>query len=114
MTSTAFQVLFLLPSFAFVLLALTTVYGVRRAYVALCWVSVTLYVLVNILWQLSVYQTSHVNWPGLAEAVIWTGLSQCALGVALAARAVWREESCVGLLIAACLAAAPYLLDART
>jgi hypothetical protein len=49
----------------------------------------------------------------MLQAVAWMGLVQCALGVALAARAAWRRQSYAGLVVAACLAVVPYLLRAR-
>ena len=113
MSATAFHVMVMLPSFAFAFFVLATFYGGRRAYLALCWMPAALFVQVNVLWQLSAYQPSPVNWPVVSQSVVWTGIVQCALGVVLAARAVWRGQSYVGLLLAACLAAAPYLLGAR-
>ena len=113
MPSTTFHVLLMLPSFAFVFLVLATFYGVRRAYLALSWVPVVLFVLTYTLQQLSAYQPYPTNWPDILLAVAWTGLSQCALGVVLAARAAWRRQRCVGLLLAACLATVPFLLRAR-
>ena len=110
MPSTAFHVMVMLPSFAFAFLVLATFYGVRRAYLALAWVPVALFLLVNVFGNLSAYQPSPVNWPALSQAVGWTGLVQCALGTALGARDIWRGESCVGLLLAACLTAVPYML----
>lgn len=113
MPSTLFHVLLLLPSFAFVFLVLATFYGARRAYFALCWVPSVLYVLVNVFRQLSVYQPSHVDWPEVSQAIALTGLAQCAFGVALGARAARTGRSFVGLLVAACMAAVPYVLSAR-
>lgn len=110
MSSTVFHVMVMLPSLAFAFLVLATFYGVRRAYFALCWVPAVLFALVNVFWQLPVYQPSAINWPAMSQAVLWTGLAQCALGAALVARDVRRGVSCVGLLLAACLTAVPYLL----
>lgn len=113
MPSTVFHVMLFLPSFAFAFLVLATFYGVRRAYFALCWVPLVLFVLIKVLGQLSVYSPSHVNWPDVTQAVVWTGLAQCGLGVALGARAARRRQSYAGLLVATCLAATPYLLGNR-
>lgn len=113
MPSTSFQVLLFLPSFAFAFLVLATFYGVRRAYLALCWVPFVLFALINVLWQLSAYQPSHVSWPDVSQAIALTGLAQFALGLALCVRAARMGRSYAGLLVAACLAATPYLLSAR-
>ena len=110
MSSTVFQVMVMLPSFAFLFLVLATFYGARRAYFALSWVPTALFLLVNVFRDLSAYQPSPVNWPALSQAVVWTGLAQCAVGAALIARDIWRGENCVGLFPAACLAAVPYML----
>lgn len=113
MSSTAFHVMLFLPSFAFVLLVLSTFYGVRRAYLALCWVPFVLFILVDLFRQLSVYQPSHVNLPDISQAIVWTGLVQSAVGAALGVRAARLNRGYAGLLGAACLSAAPYLLSAR-
>ena len=110
MSSTTFSVMLLLPSFAFAFLVLATFYGAGRAYLALSWVPVAMFVVTRILEPLSKYLPSTANWAELSEAVAWAGLMQCCLGVALAARAVLRREAYAGLLLAACLAAVPYLL----
>jgi hypothetical protein len=113
MPSTAFLVMLMLPSFAFAFLVLATFYGAVRAYVALSWMPAALYVVIYVLQQLSKYQPSAISWPEILQAVAWTGLVQCALGAALAARAALRGQGYAGLLAAACLAVVPYLLRAR-
>lgn len=100
----------MLPSFAFLFLVLATFYGARRAYLVLSWVPAALFLLVNVFRDLSEYQPSPVDWPSLSRSVVWVGLAQCALGAALIARDIWRGENCVGLFLAACLAAVPYML----
>jgi len=114
MPSTSFHVLLFLPSFAFAFLVLATFYGARRAYFALCWVPFALFVLINVLWRLSAYQPSTVNWPEVSRAIVLTGLAQCVLGVALCVRAARTDRRFAGLLVAACLTAVPYLLSARS
>ena len=113
MPSTAFHVMVMLPSFAFAFLVLATFYGVGRAYVALSWMPAALYIVIYVLRQLSKFQPSVIDWPEMLQAVAWMGLVQCALGVALAARAAWRRQSYAGLVVAACLAVVPYLPRAR-
>lgn len=113
MSSTSFLVMLLLPSFAFAFLVLAALYGVGRAYLALSWVPVALFAATRILEPMSKYQPSAINWAELSEAVAWAGLAQCCLGVALAARAVWLKQGYPGLLLAACLAVVPCVLNAR-
>ena len=110
MSATPLYVTLLLTSFGFALAALSSLYGVRRAYLALSWVPAAAFAVVAALWRLSQYQPSAVNWPDVVMAVAWTGLIQCVVGAALAARAAWRGKSCAGLLIAACLSGVPFLI----
>ena len=109
MFTALFYVLLLLPSFACVFAVLAALYDARRAYVALSWVPPTLFVLVRLFEQLSKYARPGVNWHEILLAVAWTGLAQCLLGFALAARAARLRQSWVGLLLASCLAGTPYL-----
>ena len=110
MSSITFNVLLLLPSFALVFAVLASLYGARRAYVALSWVPVALLVMVYALQQISKFQPYPVYGPYVRLAVGWAALVQCLFGVTLAARAVWRGQSCTGLLLATCLAGVPFLL----
>ena len=110
MSSTVFQVMVMLPSFAFLFLVLATFYGARRAYLALSWVPAALFLLVIAFRDLSAYQPSPVDWPALSQAVVWTGLAQCAFGAGMVTCDIRRGENCVGLLLAACLTAVPYML----
>jgi hypothetical protein len=110
MTSTLFNVSVMLPSFVFALLVLATFYGVGRAYVALSWVPAAAYALTCVMGRLSVYHASAADWPALSQAVALTGMAQCAVGVALLARAARRREGCFGLLLGSCLTAVPFVL----
>lgn len=110
MPSITFNVLLLLPSFALVFAVLASLYGARRAYLALSWVPVALLVMVYALQQISEFQPYPIYGPDVRLAVGWAGLIQCLFGVMLAARAAWRGQSCIGLLLAACTAGVPYLL----
>ncbi len=110
MSSTTFSVRLLLPSFALVFAVLASLYGARRAYVALSWVPFALFVMVYALQQISEFQPYPIYGPDVRLAVGWAALVQCLFGVVLAARAAWRGQGCPGLFLAACLAGAPYLL----
>ena len=110
MSSTTFDVMILLPSFAFAFAVLASFYGARRAYVALSWVPVALLVTVCALQQASQFLPHPPYWSQFRLAVGWAALIQGLFGVLLAARAAWRGQSCIGLLLATCLAGVPYLL----
>ena len=110
MSSITFNVLLLLPSFALVFAVLASLYGARRAYVALSWVPVALLVMVYALQQISEFQPYPIYGPHVRMAVGWAALVQCLFGTALAARAAWRGQGWTGLLVASCLAGVPYLL----
>lgn len=112
MFTTFFYVLLLLPSLAFIFAVLAALYDAGRAYLALSWVPPTLFVLVVALQRLSKYARPEVPWDGILLAVAWTGLLQCLMGFALAARAARRRQSWFGLLVASCLAGLPYLFRA--
>ncbi len=110
MSSTTFDEMLLLPSFALVFAVLASLYGARRAYLALSWVPVALLVLVYALQQISRFEPYPIYGPHVRLAVGWAALAQCLFGVLLAARAARHGQSCAGLLLAACLAGVPYLL----
>ena len=110
MSSITFNVLLLLPSFALVFAVLASLYGARRAYVALSWVPVALLVMVYALQQISKFQPYPIYGSHVRVAVGWAALVQCLFGAALAARAAWRGQGWTGLLVASCLAGVPYLL----
>ncbi|MGB9177950.1 MAG: hypothetical protein WCB68_01790, partial [Pyrinomonadaceae bacterium] len=73
----AFYVLLLLPSLFFAFMMLATFYGARRAYLALSWIPVTLFLLIYEFQQLLSFQKSPSSWPAdMFLAVGWASLIQ--------------------------------------
>jgi hypothetical protein len=108
--SLIFYVLLLLPSLFFAFGILSTFYDVRRAYFALSWIPITLFLLVYLFQQLLSFQHSPSNWPAeMFLAVGWTSLIQATLGICLAVRAYCRREGFISLLLAACLVILPFI-----
>ena len=111
--SLAFYVLLLLPSLAFAFSMLATFYGARRAYLALSWIPVTLFLLIYLFQQLLSFQHSPESWPvEMFLAVGWTSLVQAALGLVLAGRAYRRREGFITILLATCLVIIPFIFRA--
>lgn len=107
--SLIFYVLLLLPPLFFAFGILSTFYGARRAYLAISWIPVALFLLVYVFRQLLSFQHSPSSWPEeMFLAVGWTSLIQAALGVGLAVRAFYRREGFISLLLAACLVILPF------
>jgi hypothetical protein len=108
--SLLFYVLLLLPSLFFAFMILSTFYGGRRAYLALSWIPITLFLFLCIFQQLLSFQHSPNNWPvEMFLAVGWTSLVQSALGIVLTVRAYYRREGFISLLLAACLVILPFI-----
>jgi hypothetical protein len=110
MISSTFYVLLLLPSLFFAFAVLATFYGVRRAYLSLSWIPITLFLLIYIFRQLLNFQHSQDSWPvTMFFAVGWTSLIQSIVGIVLAVRAYRRREGFISLLIASCLMIIPFI-----
>ena len=113
MISTAFYVFLLLPSLFFAFMVLSTFYGARRAYLALSWIPVTLFLLIYLFQGLLSFQHSPSSWPAeMFLAVGWTSMVQAALGFVLTIRAYERRKGYVSLLLATCLALLPFIFRA--
>lgn len=107
--SLGFYVLLLLPSVFFAFGILSTFYGARRAYLALCWIPFAIFLVISMFQQLLSFQHSPSDWPTeMFLAVGWTSLIQAALGIGLAVRAFCRREGFISLLLAACLVVLPF------
>lgn len=109
--TTFFYVLVVLPSVAFVFLVLSTFYGTRRAYVAICWIPLTLFLLLYVFQRLLAFDPSQAyRAKDLLTVTGWVSLVQCGLGAGLAVRALYRGREFIGLLLAAALAGLPFIL----
>lgn len=108
--STAFYVLILLPSLFFAFITLSTFYDARRAYMAISWVPVALFLVIYVFQRLLSFQHSPERWPAeMFLAVGWASLAQAALGLFLTVRAYRRREGLAGILIATCLVIIPFI-----
>lgn len=113
MSMTGFLVFLLLPSMAFVFVVLTTFYGARRAYFAISWIPLTLFLLVFVFRQLFNFQHAQGLWAGeLFQVVGWASLVQALLGGGLIIRAYRKRQSCIGLVVATCMTALPFIIRA--
>ena len=109
--TTVFYVLVVLPSVAFVFLVLSTFFGTRRAYFAICWIPVTLFLFFYVFQRLLAFDPSQAyRAKDLLTVTSWVSLVQCGLGVALAVRAFYQRRHFIGLLLAAGLTGLPYFL----
>lgn len=111
--SLIFYVLLLLPSLAFAFMMLATFYGARRAYLALSWIPLTLFLLIYEFQQMLSFQHAPASWPAeMFLAVGWTSLVQAGMGIVLTIRAYKRREGFVSILLATCLVLIPFILRA--
>lgn len=106
-----FYVLLVLPSMVFAFLVLSTFYGARRAYLAICWIPLALFATLSVFQQLRSFDYSQgYSVEEIYGAVRWASLVQACIGLALAARAIRRGLSCIELIAASCLAGLPFFL----
>ena len=108
---TRFAIFLFLPTVMFAYGVLATFYGARRAYFAICWMPLAIFLTLYSLGQLLLFQGPADNWAqNYLPAVAWISLIQAAFGVLLAARACYKREELVSLLMAAALAGLPFFL----
>lgn len=106
-----FAVLVLLPSVGFVFAILSTYYGWTKAYLAISWIPVTFYMLINLLLQMDYAQHQQtIDLQLMLESVVWTSFIQAILGIAIVTRALVKKRDWVLPAIAALLAVIPFLL----
>lgn len=111
MNSTRFAVFLFLPTILFAYGVMATFYGARRAYFAISWVPLAFFLTVYGLGQLLLFQNAPSNWAmEFLPAVAWLSLIQAIFGVGLAARACWKRQEVLSLLMAVCLTGLPFLL----
>jgi hypothetical protein len=111
MSTTRFAVFLFLPTILFAFGVLATFYGARRAYFAISWLPLAIFLTVYGLGQLLVFQHARDNWTvELLPAVAWLSLIQAIFGLVLVARALWKREEAWSLVMAACLTGLPFLL----
>ena len=107
--SLIFLIFLLVPSIAIAYVILATFYGVTRAYLALCWIPLTIFGIIYLFQQTLIFQHSPSPWPDTAFlAVGWTSLIQTVFGVLLATRAYHRQRDIMSLLLATALVLVPF------
>lgn len=105
MTSTLFLTLGLIPSMFFLFMMLTTFYGSRKAFAAICWIPLAFGSVIGIYlrYTLAFDNPPDQWWQDLAAKIVWVSLAQAGLGVGLLARAVYKKKPFVSLIIATLL-----------
>lgn len=107
-----FIVFLLLPSMALALVILATFYGIDRAYFAVAWVPLVLFLLVLGFQEIRTFQHLTDTWPSSALwALAWSSLVQGLVGVVLGFRAFHRRQPISGLLLATALVLIPFIVN---
>ena len=101
----------LVPSLLLCYAVLSTFYRSSRAYLAICWVPLTLYVGIGIFLDDPGHTLNEYNLGLMLESVCWTSLFQGALGVGLLISAIAKKEGRVTLTIATLIAGLPFIID---
>src|SRR5688572_20201428 len=103
--------LVLIPSMVFAYVVLSTFYQPARAYIAISCFPIA-YLLVIWAFRMLV-RFQHLSdewWQDLAVTIGWASLAQAVLGAGLIARAFYKKESVVAVLLATLLSGLPFLL----
>lgn len=112
MTSTLFLTLGLIPSMFFLFMMLAALNGSTKAYAAISWVPLAfgLVIWLFIRYALAFENSADPWWQDLAHKIVWVSLVQAGLGAVLLARAVYKREPIVALLIATLLSGSLFWL----
>ena len=111
MDQLAFGVFVLLPSVAFLYVSLVTFYGWVKAYLAISWIPITLFLITYMFLEGELVPANQKPVATmLLEAVAWTSLMQGLIGVVLVARAAVRKEDWVIPAIATLWTTLPFFL----
>lgn len=106
-----FGILVLLPSVGLCYLSLATFYGWVRAYLAISWVPMTLFLIIYFFLHEGVVPSAQrPEVELLFEAVVWTSLIQGLIGVILVIRAFIKKEDWVVPAIASLWTVLPFFL----
>ncbi len=89
----------------FVFMMLSTFYGPRKAFAAICWVPLAFGLVLGIFIKYTLAFESPPDqwWQDLAHKIVWVSLVQAGLGVGLLVRAIYRKKPIVSLIIATLL-----------
>lgn len=96
----------------FLFMVLSTFYGSRKAFAAICWVPLVFGLVIGIFirYTLAFENPSDEWWQDLAHKIVWVSLVQAALGAVLLARGVCRKKPIVSLIIATLLSGSLFWL----
>ena len=111
MIAQGFLVFLVLPSMAFIFAILATFYGGRRAFIAISWVPLSLFLIIYAFrWMIWFMASSDAWLLDLSRTVGVISLLQFFLGIALIVRAFARRQDHGGLYIATCFTGLPFIL----
>jgi hypothetical protein len=112
MNDLPFAVVILLTSAALSYAVLYTFYDWSRAFLAICWVPITLFLITQ-----AFVQTGYVNKSGvlnlalLLDAIVWSSLVQVVVGIGLTIRAALKKEDWIVVAIATLVSSIPIFID---
>jgi hypothetical protein len=111
MNHTIFAVSLLLPAVVLCLVVLSTFYGWVKAYLAICWVPLALYLIVQMFLNIG-YQPSNttIDLDLMLKAIGWTAFVQGLFGVVLTLGVSLKKEEWVIPAIATLIAVLPFFL----
>jgi hypothetical protein len=105
-----FIIFIFLPTVALAYVILTLFYDYAKAYIALCWVPVTLFLFIGLLGKFEAVWRKPGNLSeNLTEAVVWISLLQFLFGIGLAGYAISKKQKIFFLLIASFLVVIPFI-----
>jgi hypothetical protein len=111
MNHTIFAVSLLLPAVALCLVVLSTFYGWAKAYLAISWVPIALYLVIYMFLNIGYQPDVHtMNLDLMLKAIGWTSLVQGLFGVVITLGASIKKEDWVIPAIATLLAVLPFFL----
>jgi hypothetical protein len=111
MNHTIFAVSLLLPAVALCLVILSTFYGWAKAYLAISWVPMALYLIIFMFLSMDYQPGIHtVNLNLMLKAVGWTSFIQGLVGVVITLASSIKKEDWVIPGIAALIAVLPFFL----
>lgn len=111
MTDLTFAVFILLPSAGILFAVLTTFYGPVKAYAAISWVPLALYILVRAFMSID-YSPPNISLSQevLLRAIVWTSLVQGILGAIVIGEAILNKRRWGMGLVATLIALVPFII----
>jgi hypothetical protein len=111
MSELTFAVSLLLPSMVFCYVVLSTFCGWIKAYLAISWIPLTMFLILRVFLQMEYVQNFHSATGELLLATIkWVSALQGLLGIAILGRALYVREEWVIPAIATMITILPFFL----